>query len=280
MSPASKDEWGLARRASVAEGSIAYDVFGDGPPVVFVHGTPTWSYLWRRIVPRLSERFAIYVYDLLGYGASTCSEGADISVTAQAQVLTQLLDRWGLDRPALAGHDIGAAAILRAHLLDGRPARCIALIDGVVLRPWITSTTRHMQKHLDAYRTMPAHIYEQIVATHLRSAVSGPMDDDTLEAYMAQWRGERGQAAYFNKVAHFDEASTGDFEPLLTHLSVPVLILWGREDAWLKVKFAERLYDLVPGAELAVIPNAGHFVMEDAPEEVARSLLRFFTRDD
>jgi pimeloyl-ACP methyl ester carboxylesterase len=59
----------LGRRERVLSGEVAYEVFGeDGPPVILVHGTPSCSYIWRRIVPALEGRYQVYVYDLLGFG--------------------------------------------------------------------------------------------------------------------------------------------------------------------------------------------------------------------
>jgi pimeloyl-ACP methyl ester carboxylesterase len=58
--------WRLERRAATTHGEIAWDVFGHGPPVVLVHGTPSRSVLWRNIVPVLAERFTVYAFDLLG----------------------------------------------------------------------------------------------------------------------------------------------------------------------------------------------------------------------
>jgi pimeloyl-ACP methyl ester carboxylesterase len=54
--------WRLGRRERVSAGEVAYEVFGEGPPVILVHGTPMWSYLWRNIVPALVERRSVYVY--------------------------------------------------------------------------------------------------------------------------------------------------------------------------------------------------------------------------
>ena len=87
--------WRLGRRTELSQGSIAFDVFGTGPPVVLAHGTPTWSYLWRKITPLLAESLSVHVYDLLGYGASPASPTADVSVAAQARLLVELLDHWG-----------------------------------------------------------------------------------------------------------------------------------------------------------------------------------------
>ena len=58
--------WALSERAVVRGGTVAWDRFGDGAPVVLVHGTPSWSFLWRRVVPRLARSFTVYVFDLLG----------------------------------------------------------------------------------------------------------------------------------------------------------------------------------------------------------------------
>lgn len=272
------DDWRLGRRASVSQGEIAYEVFGEGPPVVLVHGTPSWSYLWRNVVPALSSTFAVYVFDLLGYGDSPARDDAEVSIPVHARVLAELVERWGLDAPAAAGHDIGGATVLRAHLVEGIAFRAIALVDAVVLAPWVTPTTQHVQQHLDAYRTMPTHIFEQITATHLRTAVSRPMDADTLAAYQRPWAGAEGQAAYLQKVANFDEAHTTAFESLLATISVPVRIIWGDEDAWLDPSVGDRVRDMISGAELTLIHGAGHFAMEDAPAEVGEALLEFFGR--
>ena len=165
--------------------------------------------------------------------------------------------------------------MLRSHLVEKRPAGRIALVDAVALAPWVTATTRHMQAHLDVYRTMPVHIYEEIVKAHLRTAVAGELDDETLAAYLHPWRGEKGQAAYFAKIAQFDEEETRELEPLLPSIEVPVLVLWGERDAWLAPSLAQRLARLIPGAAATVVPGAGHFAMEDAPQAVVEALATF-----
>ncbi len=255
---------------------MAWERIGDGPPVVLVHGTPSWSFLWRKVAPVLAEDFSVYLLDLLGYGDSERREGQDVSITAQGRLLAELLERWGLEAPGVVGHDVGGATVLRAHLVEGGAARRIALVDSVALHPWNTPTTNHIRVHLNAYRTMPVHVYEEVVKAHLRTAVHRPLDDETLAAYVAPWRGEHGQAAYFRKIAQWTEDDVGALEPLLPTLRVPVRIVWGEKDGWLDLTVAERLRSLIPGSEVRLVADAGHFSPEDAPAEVARELADFF----
>lgn len=269
-------DWVLRQRIKTSVGSVAYDIFGEGSPVVLIHGTPSWSYLWRHVVPTLSERSTVYVYDLLGYGESEKGDGQDVSIVAQSRLLIELLDRWQLEAPAIAGHDIGGAITLRAHLLEKRPFSRLALIDAVVMKPWITEVSRHAQAYLEAYQTMPVHIYEQIVATHLGTAVYKTMNPETLAAYLKPWKGKSGQVAYFSQVAQFNEQHTDPLEPLLKSIDLPVSIIWGEHDAWLDPSVAARLREMIPHSEVRIIPEAGHFSMEDAPEAVAQELVEFF----
>jgi pimeloyl-ACP methyl ester carboxylesterase len=191
-------------------------------------------------------------------------------------VLAELLDLWDLDQPSIAGHDIGGAILLRAHLVDGRAFKRIALVDSVVFNPWLTPTTMHIRAYLETYRTMPVHIYEQVVRAHLRTAVHRALDEETLAAYMAPWSGTAGQAAYFRKIAQFEEADTAVLESALRRIKVPALIVWGEEDAWIAPALAERLHRAITGSTVSLIPDAGHFCPEDAPEAVARKLGGFF----
>lgn len=268
--------WRLGRRIETSGGKVAYEVFGEGPAVVLVHGTPSRSYLWRDVVPALTDRFSVYVYDLLGFGESERGEGVDVSIAAQGRVLAELVEAWGLEEPAVAGHDIGGAIVLRAHLIEGTSFQRIALLDALVLTPWGTLSLWHVKEHLGAYRTMPPDIFEAYVAARLGQATSRPMDEGAFEAYLSQWRGADGQEAYLRKDEALVERDTAELEPLLGSIRVPVRILWGEEDGWVDPSRAMTLAETIPGAKTEFVAGAGHFVMEDAPEEVAGILADFF----
>jgi pimeloyl-ACP methyl ester carboxylesterase len=271
--------WRLNGRVSVSLGEVAYGVYGEGPPVVLVHGTPSRSCIWREVVPTLAEGHAVYVYDLLGFGESERGEGQDVSIAAQGRGLSELIEAWGLDEPRVAGHDIGGGIALRTHLLEGVPFERISLLDAVVLTPWGTPSLRHVKEHLGVYRTMPNDVFEAYVAARLGQATSRPMDEEVFEAYLSQWRGVAGQAAYLRKDEALLERDTAELEPLLGAIGVPVQVAWGEEDGWLDPSQARLLVEKIPNAEMHLIPNAGHFVMEDAPGEVAGVLMRFFSGD-
>jgi pimeloyl-ACP methyl ester carboxylesterase len=271
------EEWNLRRRITLSGTEVAYDVLGFGPPLVLVHGTPTNSSIWRNVALRLADRFSVYTYDLPGFGQSERREGLGVSISNQAHVLAELVEALDLEAPSIAGHDIGGATVLRAHLLEGVSFGCIALIDSVALRPWITTTTRHVKAHLDVYETMPTETFEAIVASHLRTATYHQMDEPTIERYLDQWKGESGQKLYLQKDDQLDEVDTADFEPLLPSISVPVRIVWGENDVWLPPVMAGRLHELIPTSDLILLPETGHFAMEDSPQEVAATLFEYFT---
>lgn len=274
------EDWTLARRARLSTGDeVAYDIFGEGPPVVLVHGTPSRSCIWSAVVSALAARHAVHVLDLLGFGQSRGAADQDTSIPAQARALAALIKHWDLEAPGIAGHDIGGAVVLRTHLLERIPFSHIALVDAVVVRPWITPTTRHKQAYAEAYRTMPNHVFQSTVLAHLRTATARPMDDATFAAVFGQWEGEDEQVRFMRNLEQFDERYTEEFEPLLGTLRVPVRIVWGERDAWLDPAVAHRLRVLIPGAELALIPGAGHFSMLDRPDEVTRKLEGFFATD-
>lgn len=267
--------WDLGQRSTTSRGEILWDVLGAGPPVVLVHGTPSRSVLWRNVAPALAEQFTVYVFDLLGYGQSERHVRQQVSVRVHGEVLAELVREWGLDSPALIGHDIGGAAVLRAHLLQGTPARRIVLVDAVVLRPWITATTRHIKAHLDVYASMPTHIFREVVAAHLRTATEQLMAPEVFAAYFDQWEGERGHQMWLRNVDGFDEQDTGDFESLLAGMTTPTRIVWGEHDRWLPVEVSAAIESQLPAADRVLIPAAGHFSPEDQPSLVAEAIADF-----
>src|SRR6185437_14781148 len=176
--------WELTRRTRVEGVEIAYDILGEGPPAVLVHGFPSNSYIWREVAPRLAETHAVHVYDLPGQGASERRDGMDVSDPFQARVLSGLLRHWRLDRPAGIFHDIGACYGMRAYHFEGCRFARIALISAAVMNPCVSATTQHAQTYLEAYRTMPIALYEQIAALRIRSTTFKPISDAAFNAYL------------------------------------------------------------------------------------------------
>jgi pimeloyl-ACP methyl ester carboxylesterase len=270
-------DWQLSKTYDAVGGTVAYDVLGDGPPVVLVHGAPSWSYLWRNVASELAQRFSVYVCDLLGYGSSEKREGQDVSIGAQTRTLVELLELWELEQPCIAGHDIGGAVTLRLMLLEGRRFRRVALCDAVAIAPWITPFSRHVQRHLEAFQTVPEHIHRQMIAAHLRTAIAREVSDAELEPYLRPWLGAIGQAAYYRQVAQFDERYTREIEARYGEIRAPTLVLWGEQDGWLAPDFGRRLAAAIPDAHLLAVANAGHFLPEDQPRSVAERLASLYS---
>jgi pimeloyl-ACP methyl ester carboxylesterase len=270
-------DWRVSMTYESVGGTVAYEVLGDGRPVVLVHGTPSWSYLWRNVANELAQRFTVYVCDLLGYGNSEKREGQDVSIGAQTRMLVELLELWGLEEPCIASHDIGGAITLRLMLLEGQRFRRVALCDAVAIAPWITPFSRHVQRHLEAFATVPEHIHRQMIAAHLRTAIARDMSDAELEPYLLPWLGPGGQAAYYRQVAQFDERYTREIEARYGEIRTPTLVLWGKQDGWLAPELGRRLAEAIPGARHVLVTNGGHFLPEDQPRSVAQALASFFS---
>jgi pimeloyl-ACP methyl ester carboxylesterase len=266
-------DWELNGRIRTTRGEIAYRAMGAGPPVVLVHGTPSRSLVWRRVAPVLARRRRVVAFDLLGFGDSERHVEQDVSLVAHGEVLAELIEQLELDRPALVGHDIGGAIALRAHLIEEVPVAQLALIDAVVLAPWITPRTREMQSQVERWATDPE--LEATIVAHLRSATTRALAPDVFQGLFGQWEGEQGRALYLRNLAQFDERHTEEFEPRLASIEAPTLVVWGEQDAWLPVETSERVAARIPGAERVVIPGAGHFCMEDDPDRVAAELDAF-----
>jgi pimeloyl-ACP methyl ester carboxylesterase len=267
--------WRLPDRVRVSGGEVASGVFGDGPPVVLVHGTPAWSYLWREVVPDLAREHTVHVWDLLGFGDSSLAPGVAPSIARQARTLAELIEHWALDAPSLVGHDIGGGIVLRAHLVDQVPVRRLALLDAAVLGPWNTSFTEHMQRNEDAYRTMPTHVFGDIIAGRLRTATHQRMSDSIISAYLAPWAGDDGQQRWIDQVVSVSFNDTREVVAQLGRITAATLVLWGERDQWLEPSTGDRLAAAIPGSRRADIPGAGHFLCEDNPHDTAAALLDF-----
>jgi pimeloyl-ACP methyl ester carboxylesterase len=251
---------------------VRWSRHGSGPALVFCHGTPWSSALWRRIADALSREFSVYLWDMLGYGTSTMREGQDVSLAGHAARLAALLELWRLERPAVVAHDIGGAIALRAHLLHGREVASLALIDVVALGSWGTPFYRLVRDHHAVFEQLPAAIHAGVLRGYVGTAQPRPLPRDVEDALIAPWLGPDGQAAFYRQIAQGDERDTRAIEPLLDRIAAPTLVVWGEDDPWLPVAGGAELASRIPGARFELVRGAGHLVQEDDPDELTRLL--------
>jgi pimeloyl-ACP methyl ester carboxylesterase len=259
-------------RFATGSGDIVWQRLGAGPPVVLVHGTPWSSWVWRRVAAALSERFSVYFFDLLGFGASDKRAGQDVSLAGHGARLAALLELWRLERPAIVAHDIGGAIALRAHLLHGRDVSALALLDVVALGSWGTAFYRLVREHHAVFGQLPAAIHAGLLRGYVGTAQPRPLPRDVEDALIAPWLGPDGQAAFYRQIAQGDERDTRAIEPLLDRIAAPTLVVWGEDDPWLSAAGGAELARRIPGARFELVRGAGHLVQEDAPDELIRLL--------
>jgi pimeloyl-ACP methyl ester carboxylesterase len=264
--------WTLDEEFHTPGGTVRWTVLGRGDPIVLVHGTPYSSYLWRDIAPALALIRRVYVFDHLGFGSSEQRDDQDLSLAAQAQNFTRLLEHWGLSSPSVVAHDIGGAIALRALLLEGADYRDLTLFDAVSGGEWERGLFRLILKNADLFDQFPPYAHEALVASHLRHATHVGFRPGVLEAFLAPWRGLEGQAAFYRQYSQINQVDTMEYEHLLGAMSLPVHIIWGREDRILPPEYAEWLHDRVPHARLSWIADAGHLLQEDAPAQLLSHL--------
>lgn len=271
--------WPLSEEYETGEGVVRWTRFGTGgDPIVLVHGTPYSSYLWRDIAPALARERTVYVFDHLGYGQSEQREGQVLSLAAQARRFTGLLSHWGVREPSVVANDIGGAVVLRALLMEGAAYRDLTIFDAVSGGAWERGLFSLIRTHADVFAQLPSYAHEALVASHLRHATHLGFRPGVLEAYLAPWLGEAGQAAYYRQYRQLAQADTEPYEDRLGRISVPVRLVWGREDRILPPEYGTWLHEQIPHAELHWIEGAGHLLQEDAPAQLLGHLSAGFTR--
>lgn len=266
---------------------LAYGVHGEGEPVILLHGTPSSSLIWRNVLPRLVEAgYQVHVYDLLGYGLSErpWDPAVDTSISAQVPILEGLMAHWGLATAHLVAHDIGGGIAQRFGIFHPERLRSLTMIDVVSYDSYPSRRTKEqMAAGLERLLKAPdadhrAHFREWLLSTvqDKRSLSAGP-----LEVYLDFISGPIGQASLFqHQVRHYDPRHTNELADRLPELGrLPVKLIWGANDAWQVVDWAHKLHAAIPGSELSIVDDCGHFSPEDQPEKIADLLVAFLGTD-
>jgi len=273
----------MLRSIETASGRIAYSEAGTGPVALFVHGVLLNKYLWRHQLAGLSDIRRCIAVDLLAHGDTEIKPDQDVSVTANANMLKEVLDALQIDQVDLVGNDSGGGiAQIFAALNPGR-VRTLTLTNcdthdnwpPEAFKPFVEMTIAGgLRDTLNAMLANKA-IYRSPEA--LGPAYERPenVPDDDIETYLRPLvRSDQRTRDLQRFVAAFDNKHTVNIEPQLRELRAPTLIVWGTDDIYFPVKWAHWLAEAIPGAKPPVELAGARIFFPEERSEAFNQLLR------
>ena len=263
---------------------IHYVDQGTGPAVLFVHGTPTWSFEWRHLIRALAPSHRCIALDHLGFGLSDRPAGARYAPEAHAERLRRFVDQLGLTEFTLVVHDFGGVIGLPLAVED--PARVRRL---VVINSWMwhlgdDPAVRRIGRLFGG--ALGRFLYERLnfslrVIMHGAYADRSRLPAHVHAQYLAPFPAARDRGTVLWPLAR----SLGRPSPHAERLwerrgnlaGMPALIVWGMKDPAVKPNQLERWRAALPYAEVVEV-DAGHWPHEETPEAVGASLTAFLAR--
>jgi cis-3-alkyl-4-acyloxetan-2-one decarboxylase len=267
----------------VSGGRLAYVDVGEGRPVVFVHGNPTWGFLWRKVMAELTANpLRLLAPDLLGFGRSSKPRRLGWhSLEAHGRVLLEWMAALELTDVVLVVQDWGGPIACWAAAHAGNRVTAVCLLNtAVVLPARFRGTAFHRLARLPlvsdvAFRLFGFPLRQLGRAQADRRSISG----DVARAYrwpLARLRDRAGPLALARMVPdgpdHPSVPPLRDVEQWILAFRGPVELVWGRRDPILG-RALKRHRAALPQARVTEL-DAGHFLQEEAPGPIAQAVRR------
>ncbi len=256
---------------------------GPRGAIVLLHDFPGGAFAWADVLPRLAGTGrAVYAFDMLGYGQSERPWPSDTSIWGQADCLLYALEALRLTDVVLVGFGLGGAVaqVLATRLGRNRVARLVLIDSYGYMHAFAPDwPLPEMTKRRDA--EAPKHTPLDQMLAELRATIPQAAANPThlsgskLSAYVDEWNSEVGKELLFQHARLMIPGYVNAVSSNLKTLAIPVLLIWGERDAVTPVALAERMRHEIPDARLEIVRNAGHLVLDDAPEAVGALVADF-----
>jgi pimeloyl-ACP methyl ester carboxylesterase len=245
--------------------ALHYVEGGAGAPVVLVHGLGGSAELdWSELLPQLVHAgYHVYAMDLLGFGDSAKPSDRSYSIAEQARLVVKFLDAMHLDRVALAGESMGGWIASMVALNSSDRVSQLILFDSAGLT---------FEPSFDLSLLTP-RTKEQVDALHsILVPDARPLPDYVKEAYIREtrrdgWVIERALASMLTGADLLDRRFSA--------LKIPLLIVWGKQDALTPLRLGEAMHEAAPQSVLEVYDGCGHISVKTCARQVGRMTVGF-----
>jgi pimeloyl-ACP methyl ester carboxylesterase len=274
------------REIHTPAGVLRYYESGEGPALLFLHGSGPGVTGWRNfrgVLPTFAAHFRCIILEFPGFGVSD-DFGGHPMITAQGAV-PPFLDALGVDRVDIIGNSMGGGVGINFAIQQPDRIGKLVTIGGIgtnifspgpsegirLLQEFTEDPTR--QRLVDWLHSMvydPKLVTEQLIEERWKLAT----DPETL----ASARRMYGKAAFAQMMAMMKAADAPMPWALMHKVAAPTLLTWGRDDRVSPLDMALIPMRTIPNAELHVFPNCGHWAMIEAKEAFEGTVLEFLTR--
>ena len=242
--------------------NLYYELEGNGTPIVFIHGAMGTHAQWTKQSRVFSENYQVCTIDLPGHGRSE-NISEEISIVTYASVITEAIRRLELENSVICGHSMGGAIAFQIAL-DG--SNSLSALVGV-------GTGAKLGVHPDILTKFRIGFRETVDLIYNQWAFSKNTERSVMEAVKAQVLETNSNIA----LADWEACDAFDCRVRLQEesLHLPTLMIVGEEDKLTPVRYSEYLVEQLPDSTMKMIPNAGHYVMLEQPEQFNHALLSF-----
>ena len=278
--------------ATLSNGRMYYEDQGAGPPILFVHGTPTNSFEYRHLIAALSATHRCIAPDHLGFGKSDRPANFCYTPEAHAAALREFVDTLGLTRFTLVVHDFGGPIGLPLALSEDT-SRSAGAIPGrrgervVIMNSWawpLNDDPKIARSAALVAGGLGRFLYRYANASLRLIMPSAYGDKRKLtkqihREYLEVFRDREARVLVLHALAKALLDSHAHYQSLLDRIGAlrqrPVLIVWGMKDSAFQPHQLARWQALLPDARVARIDGAGHWPHEEEPARVIEEIQRF-----
>lgn len=286
-----------SRYVKVSDGTLHYVDEGSGPVLLFVHGNPTWSFLYRHVIRGLKHRFRCIALDHLGFGLSEKPEAADYTPLAHSNRLGEFIDALGLNRVTLVVQDWGGPIGLYWAVSNKERIDRLVVLNtvGFPFSSEYVSARRwgFYAAHQIAHNPILVRLLFQLTGLGVSGAIRWGVSDrrkitrQILAGYLLPFPNARSRRAplalaraFPTRPDHPTQAFAVEIERGLRGWTVPVQLIWGARDRLLSPVLADHFCTLLPNHRQPVIlEGASHFLQEEAPGPIVDAIEKFFESD-
>lgn len=251
---------------------------GEGPPVILLHGIGAHAGFWRASIPALSNSYRVIVPDVCGSGRSEVPR--EVSRAVFGGWLAGFIDAVDASPASLVASSMGGAIALATSLDHRDKVRALVLVDPVGLGKNVGYVFRVASIPILGELVVPSDA-KGIRRQLLRLSYGDDWLSDDLTMETEELARDQERRRFFFKSLRWGVSCFRGMRPVtqlvdeLPSLSIPVLIIWGRQDGVFPVKLAKVAVERISGASLVVIDRCGHMPQLERPEEFNAHVRQF-----